>query len=252
MSLSIIVPVLDEADGIADALHALKSQKDSGAEIIVVDGGSRDATVALATPLADRVITAARGRALQMNAGAAIASGRVLLFLHADTRLPDNAVQQVMAGLARTGRLWGRFDVRIAGRHPLLPVVAVMMNLRSRLTGVATGDQAIFVQQTLFATIGGFPAIPLMEDVALSSLLRRRGPPLCLKARAVTSGRRWEKHGVMRTIVLMWRLRFAYWLGAAPAVLARTYGYTSLPTADRHNEDERQSRLRSASEQQRK
>jgi rSAM/selenodomain-associated transferase 2 len=241
--LSIIIPVLDEARGIADALRTLGPLRESGAEIIVVDGGSRDATVALATPLADRVIAAPRGRALQMNAGAHAATGEVLIFLHADTRLPNDADRLVMEGLARTGRSWGRFDVKIASRHPLLPVVAFMMNLRSRLTGIATGDQAIFVRRALFEQIGGYPAIPLMEDVALSSRLKRSGPPLCLAPRAITSGRRWEKHGVMRTIVLMWRLRLAYWLGVEPAALARTYGHAR--DYSRSNP-----KLRSASDQQ--
>ena len=225
MRLSIVIPVLDEADEIGDALRALAPLRERGTEIIVVDGGSHDATVARATPLADRVIVTPRGRALQMNAGARIASGCLLLFLHADTRLPHAADRLVMDVLVRTGRLWGRFDVRIAGRHPLLRVVAAMMNLRSRLTGVATGDQAIFVKRALFATVGGFPDIPLMEDVALSSRLKRCGRPLCLAERVTTSGRRWETRGVMRTIVLMWRLRLAYRLGADPASLARIYGY---------------------------
>ena len=226
MNLSIIIPVLNEAAEIADTLTALAPLRARGVETIVVDGGSRDRTVALARPLADTVIESARGRAVQMNAGAAAAKpGNVLLFLHADTRLPAEADRLVLDGLARSGRQWGRFDVRISGRHPLLRVVARLMNIRSRLTGVATGDQAIFVTRDLFDAVGGFPDIPLMEDVALSRALRRSGTPLCLRPRALTSGRRWEKEGVVRTIVLMWRLRFAYSLGAEPARLARRYGY---------------------------
>lgn len=258
MRLSIVIPVLDEAHDIADALRALEplrgneSPREPGTEIIVVDGGSRDATVALATPLADRIIVAPRGRALQMNAGARIASGEVLIFLHADTRLPSDAGRLVMEGLARTDRSWGRFDVRIAGRHPLLPVVAFMMNLRSRLTGIATGDQAIFVRRALFETIGGYPAIPLMEDVALSGCLKRSGPPLCLARRATTSGRRWENHGVMRTILLMWRLRLAYRLGVDPAELARTYGYASPQSPRGRDSRGPRSELHSASDKQRK
>jgi rSAM/selenodomain-associated transferase 2 len=226
VNLSIIIPVLNEAAEIADTLAALAPLRACGVETIVVDGGSRDRTVALARPLADTVIESARGRAVQMNAGAAAAKpGNVLLFLHADTRLPAEADRLVLDGLARSGRRWGRFDVRISGRHPLLRVVARLMNIRSRLTGIATGDQAIFVTRDLFDVIGGFPDIPLMEDVALSRALRRSGTPLCLRPRALTSGRRWEKGGVLRTIVLMWRLRFAYSLGAEPARLARRYGY---------------------------
>ena len=225
-ALSIIIPVLNEEAEIADALAALAPLRARGIETIVVDGGSRDRTIALARPLADHVIRAARGRAVQMNAGAAAARrGNVLLFLHADTRLPADADRLVLDGLVRSGRRWGRFDVRISGRHPLLRVVARLMNIRSRLTGIATGDQAMFVTRDVFDAVGGFPDIPLMEDVALSHILKRSGKPLCLRPRAVTSGRRWEKNGMLRTIVLMWRLRFAYSLGAEPARLARRYGY---------------------------
>jgi len=223
--LSIIVPVLDEAEGIAAVLTALAPLRARGAEVIVVDGGSRDCTADLARPLCDRVITTLRGRAAQMNAGAAAAAGNVLLFLHADTTLPAAADSLVIDGLARSRRAWGRFDVRIAGRHPLLPIVACLMNLRSRLTGIATGDQAMFVTRDAFAMAGGFPDLPLMEDIALSRRLKRLTAPLCLASPAVTSGRRWEKHGVIRTILLMWRLRLAFFFGAEPAQLARTYGY---------------------------
>jgi rSAM/selenodomain-associated transferase 2 len=228
--LSIIIPVLDEEAEIAHVLAALAPLRSRGVETIVVDGGSRDRTVALAAPLADRVITAPRGRAVQMNAGAVAATGDVLLFLHADTRLPAEADRLVLDGLARSGRQWGRFDVRISGRHPLLRVVAALMNIRSRLTGIATGDQAMFVRRDLFERVGGFPAIPLMEDVAFSRAAKRVGEPLCLSPRAITSGRRWEQRGVMRTILLMWRLRLAYSLGAAPARLAHLYGYAAPPS----------------------
>ena len=223
--LSIIMPVLNEGEGIADALDALIDLRTLGAELIVVDGGSQDATVQRARLRADRVVLGPRGRALQMNAGAEKATGDVLLFLHADTRLPPMAELLVLDGLARSGRDWGRFDVKIAGRSPLLRVVALMMNLRSRVTGIATGDQAIFVKREAFRAAGGFPPIPLMEDIALSRALKRKGPPLCIRRRVVTSGRRWDKKGVLRTIVLMWRLRLAYTFGADPAALARRYGY---------------------------
>jgi len=223
--LSIIVPVLDEEAGIASTLQALEPLRARGVEVIVVDGASRDRTVAIATPLCTKLIAASRGRASQMNAGAAAARGQVLLFLHADTRLPESADRLVLEGLAASRRAWGRFDVRIEGDHPLFPVIAAMMNLRSRLTGIATGDQAIFVLRDTFAAVGGFPAIPLMEDIALSRRLKRLGQPLCLAARASTSGRRWEKHGVVRTVLLMWRLRLAFFFGAEPATLARIYGH---------------------------
>jgi rSAM/selenodomain-associated transferase 2 len=223
--LSIIIPVLDEAERIAAALAALAPFRRNGAEVIVVDGGSRDGTADIARPLADAVVTAPRGRATQMNAGAAGAQGDVLLFLHADTRLPDGADRLIHDGLARTGRAWGRFDIAIAGRRAVLPAVACAMNLRSRLTGIATGDQAMFVTRAAFAQVGGFADIALMEDIELSRRLKRVSPPLALRARVTTSGRRWEQHGVVRTILLMWRLRLAYFLGAEPAVLARRYGY---------------------------
>jgi rSAM/selenodomain-associated transferase 2 len=223
-SLSIIVPALDEAAGLAACLAALAPLRERGAQVVVVDGGSADATAAIAAPLADRVISSARGRAVQMNAGAAVASGDTLLFLHADTRLPEGADRLVLGGLAASGRAWGRFDVAIEGRSPALAVVAAFMNARSRLTGIATGDQAIFARREAFALAGGYPAIALMEDIAFSKAMKRRGAPLCLRERAATSGRRWERHGTLRTILLMWRLRLAYFLGADPARLAERYG----------------------------
>jgi rSAM/selenodomain-associated transferase 2 len=223
--LSIIMPVLDEGEGIAPTLDALGDMRALGAEVIVVDGGSRDATIQRARLRTDRVLSAPRGRALQMNAGAAKATGDVLLFLHADTRLPRHADLVVLTGLERSGRAWGRFNVKIEGRSPLLLLVGWLMNLRSRLTGIATGDQAIFVRRDTFQAIGGFAEIPLMEDVALCKRLKGVSRPLCLSERVVTSGRRWEKNGVLNTIVLMWRLRLAYFFGANPNELARQYGY---------------------------
>jgi rSAM/selenodomain-associated transferase 2 len=223
--LSIIIPVLDEAATIADALAALAPYRARGAEIIVVDGGSRDETVEAARVLADRVLAAPRGRGSQMNVGAAAAKGDVLLFLHADTRLPGEADGLVFDALARTKRAWGRFDVTIAGRSPFLRVVAAMMNLRSRATGIATGDQAMFVTRAAFAQVGGFPDIALMEDIVMSRRLKRLSAPACLGTRVTTSGRRWDRDGVVRTILTMWRLRFAFFLGAEPARLARQYGY---------------------------
>ena len=221
--ISIIIPALNEAAGIAETLRALQPLRARGHEVIVADGGSTDGTMEIARPLADRVIASERGRALQQNAGAGAAAGGILLFLHADTRLPPDAGRRIIDGLAAAGRGWGRFDVRLSGRHPLLRVVERMMNLRSRATGIATGDQAIFVRRDWFRRAGGFPNIPLMEDVALSAALRRMGPPLCLRERVVTSSRRWEERGVLRTILLMWRLRAEYALGADPARLAERY-----------------------------
>jgi len=229
-SLSIIIPVLDEAANIVAALDALSPFRARGAEIIVVDGGSRDDTLERSTSLADRVITSTRGRAAQMNAGAAAARGDILLFLHADTRLPPDAGRLILEGLAQSGRAWGRFDVTIEGRHPLLPVIAAAMNARSRLTGITTGDQAMFMTRAAFHAAGGFPAIPLMEDITFARNLKRVSRPLALRARVTTSGRRWETRGVTRTVLLMWRLRLAYFLGARPEELARRYGYA--PRAD--------------------
>jgi len=181
--------------------------------------------VRLALPLCDQIVTAPRGRGAQMNAGAAAAQGDILLFLHADTALPGDADTLVRKGLADGEFAWGRFDVTITGAHWMLPVIAHMMSLRSRVTGVATGDQAMFVLREAFAAVGGFADIPLMEDIVLSQRLKRLTKPLCLRERVSTSGRRWEKHGVVRTILLMWRLRLAFFLGTAPAQLAKDYGY---------------------------
>lgn len=221
MKFSFIIPALNEAEVIAASLAALQTWRDLGHEVIVADGGSLDATRSLARPLADRVKVAPRGRARQMNAGAAAAQGDVLVFLHADTRLPAQALEAMRAGLR--GHLWGRFDVAIAGRPRVLRLVSALMNLRSRLTGIATGDQAIFVTRAAFLAVGGFPDQPLMEDIELSKRLKRLGGPACLRQRAVTSGRRWETRGPWRTILLMWRLRFDYWRGVPAEALAACY-----------------------------
>lgn len=221
-TVSIIIPVLDEGAQIAACLSALAPLRQAGHEIIVIDGGSTDATVEQAQAFADRVIVSERGRARQMNAGAAIARHDQLLFLHADTRLPEAAVEAIATAL-RQGRCWGRFDVQIEPFDWLLGIVAWSMNLRSRLTGVATGDQAIFVTRQAFDAVGGYPDIALMEDLALSERLKRMGRPACLRARVVTSARRWREHGRLRTIVKMWRLRLAYRLGVDPDRLAREY-----------------------------
>jgi rSAM/selenodomain-associated transferase 2 len=216
--LSVVVPTLNEAAGIEACLAALAPLRARGHEVIVADGGSADGTARLAAPLADRVLEAPRGRAAQMNAGAAAAAGDALLFLHADTFLPPEADRLVLAALA--DRAWGRFDVAIDSEDPRLAVIAYFMNRRSRLTGIATGDQAIFARRDAFA---GFPPIALMEDVAFSRAMKRVSPPACLAARVRTSARRWEKRGVARTVLLMWRLRFAYWRGGDPDELARHY-----------------------------
>lgn len=221
--LSFIIPVLNEAGNIEQSLRPLQAWRRQGHEVIVIDGQSRDNTLELAKPWCDKLIISPAGRALQMNTGAGQARGNILLFLHADTRLPDNAVEQVSEAVKHSGKVWGRFDIRLSGRHPMLFVVALMMNLRSRLTGIATGDQAMFVRRDIFHTVHGFPAIALMEDIGLSRKLLRLSRPACLRARAVTSSRRWQQKGIYRTILLMWYLRLAYFLGKPPESLARIY-----------------------------
>src|SRR4029077_2373188 len=223
--LSVVIPVLNEAASIVSALEALAPLRARGAEVVIVDGGSADDTMALATPFADRIIASTRGRATQMNAGAATARGEVLLFLHADTRLPADADRLGIGSLVRSLRAWGRCDVTIEGKHPLLPPVAASMNARSRITGIATGDQAMFVTRDAFAAAGGFPEIALMEDIELARRLKHVSRPLCLRARVTTSGRGWESRAGRPTMLLIWRLRLAYFFGADPDELARRYGY---------------------------
>lgn len=222
-SLTIIMPVLNEAAGLAAALQALEPLRARGAQIIVIDGDSADNSAARAQAGGAQVINATRGRALQMNAGAQQASGEVLLFLHADTRLPFNADALIGQALAAGPKVWGRFDVRIAGKPRMFRVIAAFMNARSRWSGIATGDQAMFMTRAAFEAVGGFPAQPLMEDIELSKRLLTLSRPVCLRAPVVTSGRRWESRGVWRTVLLMWRLRLAYWRGAAPERLAELY-----------------------------
>jgi len=222
LRLSIVMPALNEAAGIEITLGALQSLRARGVELVLVDGGSSDDTVARSRRWVDQIVRTEKGRALQMNAGAVVARGNVLLFLHADTRLPPLADALVL-GAVEGGASWGRFDVVIDGKAPLLRLVARLMNLRSRLTGIATGDQAIFVTRNAFNDAGGFPVQPLMEDIELSRRLRRAVPPACLRDKVCTSGRRWEQRGVLRTILLMWWLRWRYWCGASPYQLARAY-----------------------------
>lgn len=223
MRISVIVPALNEGGAAVATLRSLAPVRAGGGELIVVDGGSGDDTVEQARPFADRVLDGPRGRARQMNAGAAVASGEVLWFVHADSVVDAAAAAELVRALRAASCEWGRFGVRLSGRQPLLRVIERLMNLRSRITGIATGDQGIFVRRAAFDAIGGFPDQPLMEDVALSRLLRARGRPACLPVRLTTSSRRWEAHGVWRTILLMWALRWAYWRGADPAELARRY-----------------------------
>lgn len=224
--LSVIIPALNEAAVLPLTLASLASMSPRQVQLIVVDGGSTDETVAVAREHGVTLLASARGRARQMNRGAAHASGEVLLFLHADTQLPDAADQLVLQALRQTtpkAPVWGRFNIRIDSRLPLLRLVSAMVNLRSRLTGIATGDQAIFMTADAFRAVGGFPDQPLMEDIELSRRLNTLSAPACLAQAAITSARRWEQRGVWRTVFLMWRLRWAYWRGASARELARSY-----------------------------
>ena len=223
MHLSIIIPTLNEAANVVGTLRDLSPMRQAGIEVVLVDGGSTDDTIASAAALADKMVETAQGRAVQMNAGARIAAGDVYWFVHADTRVPRESARYLLDGLA-SGQVWGRFDIRLSGRSPLLRLVERMMNLRSRLTGIATGDQGIFVTRKAFDAVGGYAEIPLMEDIDLSKRLGSLSRPLCLKSpKLITSSRRWEEKGLVRTILLMWRLRMAYALGADPSRLAREY-----------------------------
>ena len=223
MRLAVIIPCLNESERITATLQLLQTLRAQGHQVIVVDGRSEDNSAELARPLADQVVVARRGRAAQMNCGANLSNADVLLFLHADTSLPENAAEIISQRLAASNRQWGRFDVQLSGRALWLRIIEFMMNLRSRLTDIATGDQAIFVRRGLFNQVGGYPDIPLMEDIELSKRLKQHGKPLCLKDKVITSSRRWEQEGIWRTILLMWRLRLAYFLGADPNRLKRQY-----------------------------
>ncbi|MFA0811830.1 TIGR04283 family arsenosugar biosynthesis glycosyltransferase [Microbulbifer epialgicus] len=223
MQYSVVVPLLNEREQLPDLIVQLKElEASTSCEIILVDGGSTDGSVEIATKEGLQVISSLRGRASQMNAGAAVACGNWLLFLHADTRLPQDALSAVASAVAQ-GAEWGRFNIRIDGESFWFPLISTMINWRSRLSGIATGDQAIFVRRSLFEKIGGFARQPLMEDVELSRQLVKIARPYCLHQKVSTSGRRWQKFGVLRTVLLMWRLRFDYWRGVPAKSLAKRY-----------------------------
>ncbi len=221
--ISIIIPVLNECAALQQHLPLLQGVREAGHEVIVVDGGSRDNSEIVAAEMADYVIKSEAGRARQMNVGAEMAQGDVLLFLHIDTVLPSDALPVIQENLQPMTTVWGRFDVRLSGSRKVFRFIEYFINLRSRVSGVATGDQAIFVRSALFRELGGFPEISLMEDVALSKTLRRIAAPVCLRETVTTSSRRWEQHGVARTILLMWWLRLLYWCGVAPQKLHDMY-----------------------------
>ena len=222
--ISVIIPALNEAATIADTLPALQPMRERGQQVFLVDGGSQDNTIALAEPLVDSVLCSTTGRASQMNTGAAAASGDLLWFIHADTLMTPDTDMLLTNLLYDSKKEWGRFDIRLSGDAAALRIIERMMNWRSRLSGIASGDQGIFIRRETFERIGGFADIPLMEDIEICKRLKRAaGRPLCLSRKLTTSSRRWESRGISRTVVLMWRLRLAYWLGANPVDLAHQY-----------------------------
>lgn len=225
--LSVIIPARNEAQALPLLLGDLAALRAAGAELLLVDGGSSDATCELAAARVDRVLSCAAGRARQMNAGAAAARGDYLWFVHADTRVSPEAIRCLLDVLIERP-LWGRFDVRLSGRAPMLRVIGSMISLRSRLTGIASGDQGIFVARETFAALGGYADMPLMEDLQLCRRLRRLAWPRCLRPPLATSSRRWEQRGIWRTLLLMWHLRLAYYCGVDPEKLARQYHRGSL------------------------
>ena len=224
--LSIIIPTYNEENNIESTINNIEQLSgNSQLEIIIADGGSTDNTVNIVRSHKCQVINSKKGRGTQLNAGASTAKGDILLFLHADTLLPENFVVYINNSLhnKNTNGLWGRFDVKLSGKHFLFRVIEKMISLRSKITGIATGDQAIFVGREIFLTIGGYKDIPIMEDVELSKRLKKISSPICLKNYVITSSRRWEDNGVIRTILLMWLLRLLYFLGVNPFTLKRFY-----------------------------
>jgi rSAM/selenodomain-associated transferase 2 len=224
--ISIIVPVLNEAGAIGDALGPLKHDN---VEVIVVDGGSSDETLDIVNRYPCRVMGSTKGRASQMNKGAEAASGDILLFLHADTILPESFTSYLQSDFWLSDRSWGRFDVRLGGEQPSFRVIEWFMNNRSRLTGVCTGDQAIFARREAFEKVGGYALIPLMEDIELSKSLKKISPPFCVDTKLTTSSRRWESNGIVRTILLMWKLRLMYFAGVKGNALEKQYGRSPAP-----------------------
>lgn len=225
--LSVVIPVRNEAQALPALLDDLAELRAAGAELIVVDGGSSDGTVERAQGRADQVLKSEPGRALQMNAGAAHAQGEYLWFVHADTRISGPALRRLQDVLQQRP-LWGRFDVRLSGPGLAFRVIGAMISLRSRLTGIASGDQGIFVRRATFVALGGYAPIPLMEDLQLCRQLKVQARPRCLRPPLSTSSRRWEQHGIWRTVMLMWCLRLAYYCGVSPDKLARQYRRGSL------------------------
>jgi len=219
--ISIVIPVLNEEKKLPDLLSHLQQFRKQGHELIVVDGGSHDNSLMLAQEYADSVIVSIAGRAVQMNSGASVAKGDVFLFLHSDTVLPDNALELISNHFKKP--FWGRFDVRLSSDKFIFRIIERFINLRSRLTSINTGDQAIFIDSQLFHSMGGFPEIALMEDIAISKKLKNIVSPICLKQKVITSSRRWESRGIVATVLLMWKLRLYYFFGVSPDKLNRLY-----------------------------
>lgn len=222
LKISIIIPVLNEAEHLEEVLKKAPGFQDEELEVIVVDGGSNDDTVAVARRHAGQVVVSGRGRAKQMNAGADVANGDILLFLHADTVLSIDSCELIKSKISNDHQ-WGRFDVRLSGDNKLFRIIEFFINWRSRISSIATGDQAIFVRRKLFDEIGGFSEIPLMEDIEISKRLKRISKPICITSVVITSTRRWEEHGILRTVLLMWQLRFLYFIGVSPERLIKHY-----------------------------
>ena len=221
MFVSIIIPVLNEEKSIKALLQQLQIYREQGHEVIVVDGGSHDKTVSISKPLVDKLLSSKPGRALQMNLGANQSNNEVLWFLHADTLIPNSAIEQIQNDLCKKD--WGRFDIKLSGSNFLFRIIEVLINLRSCFFAIATGDQGIFVRRKIFDSIDGYKNIPLMEDVELSKNLKKLSRPVCIHKELITSSRRWEKKGILKTVFLMWRIRFLYWLGVPSSTLARLY-----------------------------
>jgi len=221
--ISIIIPTLNESESIEKTLNSLHTTLKEGNELIIVDGGSNDDTILKCKNYTDKVYTATKGRAIQMNVGADKSTNDILLFLHADTLMPQNFSAENLTALATITNEWGFFKVKFTSHHLLLRLVSTLMNTRSCLTRIATGDQAIFIKKELFKKIGGYKEIPLMEDIELSISLKKYSKPYCVKEFVMTSSRKWESNGIIKTIILMWKIRFLYFFGVSPQKLVNIY-----------------------------